>query len=88
MLYVETYNTKSAFDFGLALAEEQAQVFPQIQELIKNQEFLRTGPSKSAPRLEDRYARRRPKTSPEDDSLLTYSVTAPDQGSAPYLLSS
>src|SRR5258708_24512786 len=32
--YVSTFNTEFAFDYGLALTEEQAQQSPQIQELI------------------------------------------------------
>src|SRR5258708_30319183 len=34
--YVSTYDTDFAFDFGLALTEEQAHQIPQIQELIDN----------------------------------------------------
>src|SRR3954466_13372135 len=34
--YVSTYNTDFAFDFGLALTEEQAQEIPQVKELIEN----------------------------------------------------
>src|ERR1700746_2334044 len=32
--YVSTYNTDFAFDFGLALTEEQALEIPQIKELV------------------------------------------------------
>src|SRR6202140_215662 len=34
--YVSTYNTDFAFDYGLALTEDQAQRIPEIQELIAN----------------------------------------------------
>ena len=34
--YVSTYNTDFAFDFGLALTEEQAQQIPEIKEMIDN----------------------------------------------------
>src|SRR3954462_13721591 len=32
--YVSTYNTDFAFDFGLAIAEEQAQQIPEVKEMI------------------------------------------------------
>ena len=32
--YVSTYNTDFAFDFGLALTEEQAKSVPEIQEMV------------------------------------------------------
>ena len=32
--YVSTYNTDFAFDFGLALAKEQAESIPQIKEMV------------------------------------------------------
>src|SRR6187200_2389600 len=32
--YVSTYNTDFAFDFGLALTEEQAQGIPEIQQIL------------------------------------------------------
>jgi predicted dithiol-disulfide oxidoreductase (DUF899 family) len=34
--YVSTYYTDFAFDFGLALAEEQAQQLPEVKEMIDN----------------------------------------------------
>src|SRR5207247_5020351 len=34
--YVSTYNTDFAFDFGLALTEEQAQQIPEVKELVDN----------------------------------------------------
>src|ERR671932_187844 len=39
--YVSTYNSDFAFDFGLALTEEQAQQIPEVKEMIENPpEFL------------------------------------------------
>src|SRR3954466_13831136 len=34
--YVSTYNTDFAFDFGLALTEEQAQQVPEVKEMLDN----------------------------------------------------
>jgi predicted dithiol-disulfide oxidoreductase (DUF899 family) len=34
--YVSTYNSDFAFDFGLALSEEQAQQVPEIKEMVDN----------------------------------------------------
>ena len=34
--YVSTYNTDFAFDFGLALTEEQAQQIPEVKEMVDN----------------------------------------------------
>src|SRR6516165_12082032 len=34
--YVSTHNTDFAFDFGLALTEEQAQTIPELREMIEN----------------------------------------------------
>ena len=34
--YVSTYSTDFAFDFGLALTEEQAQRLPEVKEMIDN----------------------------------------------------
>jgi predicted dithiol-disulfide oxidoreductase (DUF899 family) len=40
--YVSTHNTEFAFDFGLALTEEQVEEIPEVQELVDNPpEFLR-----------------------------------------------
>src|SRR5262249_12652180 len=41
--YVSTYNTEFAFDFGLALTEEQAQQIPQIQKLVEKPPGLLPG---------------------------------------------
>src|ERR1041384_7661725 len=34
--YVSTYNSDFAFDFGLALTEEQAQEVPEVKQMIDN----------------------------------------------------
>ena len=34
--YVSTYNTDFAFDYGLALTEEQAQQIPEVKQMIDN----------------------------------------------------
>src|SRR5437763_15904807 len=34
--YVSTYNTDFAFDFGLAMTEEQAQQIPEVKQMIDN----------------------------------------------------
>ena len=86
--YVSTYNSDFAFDFGLAMTEEQAQQIPQVKEMIDNppdwlQEWsrqigaelkdgLREGPSWIA------FAR-------ENGTVYhTYTVMAPDPFVAPY----
>jgi predicted dithiol-disulfide oxidoreductase (DUF899 family) len=86
--YVSTYNTDFAFDFGLALTEEQAQQIREVKEMIDNppdwlQEWsrqvgaelkdgLREGPGWIA------FAR-------ENGTVYhTYTVMAPDPFVAPY----
>jgi predicted dithiol-disulfide oxidoreductase (DUF899 family) len=86
--YVSTYNTDFAFDFGLAMTEDQAQQIPEVKEMIDNppdwlQEWsrqigaelkdgLREGPSWIA------FAR-------ENGTVYhTYTVMAPDPFVAPY----
>ncbi len=86
--YVSTYNTDFAFDFGLALTEEQAQQNAQIKELIDNppdelvewsqqtgaelKDGLRENPSWIA------FAR-------ENGTVYhTYTVSAPDPFVVPY----
>ncbi len=86
--YVSTYNSDFAFDYGLALTEEQARQSPHIQELISNppdelkewsveigaelKDGLRENPSWIA------FAR--------DNGTVyhTYTVSAPDPFVAPY----
>ena len=86
--YVSTYNTDFAFDFGLALTDEQAQQIPEVKDMIDDppdwlQEWsrqigaelkdgLREGPSWIA------FAR-------ENGTVYhTYTVMAPDPFVAPY----
>jgi predicted dithiol-disulfide oxidoreductase (DUF899 family) len=86
--YVSTYNTDFAFDFGLALSEEQVQREPEVKEMIENppgwlEEWsgqigaelkvgLREAPTWIA------FAR-------ENGTVYhTYTVTAPDPFVAPY----
>ena len=86
--YVSTHGTDFAFDFGLAMTEEQAADIPEIQEMIDNppdwlQEWseqvgaelkdgLREGPSWISFALEDGVV------------YHTYTVMAPDPFVAPY----
>ena len=86
--YVSTYNTDFAFEFGLALTEEQAQQIPEVRAMIDNppgwleewsrqvgaelKHGLREAPSWIA------FAR-------ESGSVYhTYTVSAPDPFVAPY----
>jgi predicted dithiol-disulfide oxidoreductase (DUF899 family) len=86
--YVSTYNTDFAFDYGLALTEDQAQQIPEIQEMIDHppaellewsgqigaelKDGLRENPSWIA------FAR-------ENGTVYhTYTVSAPDPFVAPY----
>src|SRR5262249_19045129 len=86
--YVSTYNTDFAFDFGLALTEEQAQQVPEVKELIDNPpEFLRQWSGQIGAKLEEglrespswiAFAR-------ENGTVYhTYTVSAPDPFVAPY----
>ena len=86
--YVSTYGTDFAFDFGLAMAEEQAQQIPEVTEMIDNppgwleewsqqigaelKDGLRENPSWIAFALEDGTV------------YHTYTVAAPDPFVAPY----
>ena len=86
--YVSTYNTDFAFDFGLAMTEEQAQEVPEVKEMLENppawldewsgqvgaelKDGLREAPSWIA------FAR-------ENGTVYhTYTVMAPDPFVAPY----
>jgi predicted dithiol-disulfide oxidoreductase (DUF899 family) len=86
--YVSTYDTDFAFDFGLALTEEQAQDVPELQELIESPpEFLRNWSGQIGADLKDglrevpswiAFAR-------ENGTVYhTYTVSAPDPFVAPY----
>ena len=86
--YVSTYNTDFAFDFGLALTEEQAEQVPEIQEQLDNpSEFLEDWAGQIGADLKDgmrespswiAFAR-------ENGTVFhTYTVSAPDPFVAPY----
>jgi len=86
--YVSTYNTDFAFDFGLALTEEQAEQVPEIQEQLENpSEFLEDWAGQIGADLKDgmrespswiAFAR-------ENGTVFhTYTVSAPDPFVAPY----
>jgi predicted dithiol-disulfide oxidoreductase (DUF899 family) len=86
--YVSTYNTDFAFDFGLALSEEQAREVPEMKEMIDNpSEFLEQWSRQVGAELEVglrespswiAFAR-------ENGTVYhTYTVSAPDPFVAPY----
>jgi predicted dithiol-disulfide oxidoreductase (DUF899 family) len=86
--YVSTHNTDFAFDFGLALTEEQAQQIPELKEMIDNPpDWLQEWSGQIGAELKDglrenpgwiAFAR-------ENGAVYhTYTVTAPDPFVAPY----
>jgi predicted dithiol-disulfide oxidoreductase (DUF899 family) len=80
--YVSTYNTDFAFDFGLALTEEQAGQIPEIKEMIDNPpEWLRFWSKQIGAELKDGL-RENPswiEFALENGIVYhTYSVAAPD----------
>jgi predicted dithiol-disulfide oxidoreductase (DUF899 family) len=86
--YVSTFNTDFAFDFGLALTEEQAQQIPQIKELIDNPPpFLQKWSRQVGAELKDGL-RENPSwiTFARENGTVyhTYTVSAPDPFVAPY----
>jgi predicted dithiol-disulfide oxidoreductase (DUF899 family) len=86
--YVSTYGTDFPFDFGLALAEEQAGQIPEIQEMVENPpEWLRFWSTQVGAKLEDglREAPGYIAFARENGTVYhTYTVTAPDPFVAPY----
>ena len=86
--YVSTNNTDFAFDYGLALTEEQAQQIPEVQEMIKNPPaWLQEWAGQVGAELKDGMR--------ENPSWIafalkngtvyhTYTVSAPDPFVAPY----
>jgi predicted dithiol-disulfide oxidoreductase (DUF899 family) len=86
--YVSTYNTDFAFDFGLALTEEQAQEIPQVKELIENPpDWLEKWAGQVGADLKDGL-RENPSwiAFARDNGTVyhTYTVSAPDPFVAPY----
>jgi len=86
--YVSTYNTDFAFDFGLAITEEQAQQIPEVRQTIENPPgWLQEWSGQIGAGLKDglrenpgwiAFAR-------ENGTVYhTYTVTAPDPFVAPY----
>jgi predicted dithiol-disulfide oxidoreductase (DUF899 family) len=87
--YVSTYNSDFAFDFGLALTEEQAQQIPEVKEMIDNPpEWLREWSAQIGAGLKDGL-RENPSWiafAREENCTVyhTYTVSAPDPFVAPY----
>jgi predicted dithiol-disulfide oxidoreductase (DUF899 family) len=86
--YVSTYAGDFAFDFGLALTEEQAKEIPQVKELIENPpEFLQEWSRDIGAELKDGL-RENPSWiafARENGTVYhTYTVSAPDPFVAPY----
>jgi hypothetical protein len=87
--YVSTYNTDFAFDFGLALTEEQAQQIPEVKEMIDNPpDWLEEWSGQVGAELKDGL-RENPSWiafARENGTVFhTYTVSAPDPFVAPYL---
>jgi predicted dithiol-disulfide oxidoreductase (DUF899 family) len=86
--YVSTYNSDFAFDFGLALSEEQAQQTPEVKQMIDNPpEWLEEWSGQVGAELEDglREAPGWIAFARENGTVYhTYTVIAPDPFVAPY----
>jgi predicted dithiol-disulfide oxidoreductase (DUF899 family) len=85
---VSTYNTDFAFDFGLALTEEQAQQVPEVKELVDNPpDWLEEWSGQIGAKLEDGL-RENPSWiafARENGTVYhTYMVAAPDPFVSPY----
>jgi predicted dithiol-disulfide oxidoreductase (DUF899 family) len=86
--YVSTYKSDFAFDFGLALTEEQAQQVPEITEMIANPpEWIEEWSRQVGAELKDGM-RENPSWiafARENGTVYhTYTVSAPDPFVAPY----
>jgi len=86
--YVSTYNTEFAFDFGLAITEEQALQTPEIKEMLDNPpDWLQEWAGQVGAELKDGM-RETPMWiafAKENGTVYhTYSVIAPDPFVAPY----
>src|SRR5262249_3993404 len=86
--YVSTYGSDFAFDFSLALTEQQAEEIPELKEMVDSPpEWLEEGAEQSGAELKDglrenpcwiAFAR-------ENGTVYhTYTVAAPDPFVAPY----
>jgi len=86
--YVSTHNTDFAFDFGLALAEEQAQQIPELKGMIDNPpDWLQEWSRQIGAELKDglREAPSWIAFARENGTVYhTYTVMAPDPFVAPY----
>ncbi len=86
--YVSTNGTDFAFDFGLALTEEQAQAIPEVKALIDDPpEWLAFWAAQVGAELKDglREAPGYIAFAQEDGTVYhTYTVTAPDPFVAPF----
>jgi predicted dithiol-disulfide oxidoreductase (DUF899 family) len=86
--YVSTYNSDFAFDFGLALTEEQAQQIPEVKDMIDNPpDWLREWSGQIGAELKDGL-RENPSwiAFVRENEIVyhTYTVSAPDPFVAPY----
>jgi predicted dithiol-disulfide oxidoreductase (DUF899 family) len=86
--YVSTYNTDFAFDYGLAMTEEQAQQVPEIKGMVDDPpDWLVQWSGQIGAKLEDglREAPSWIAFARENGTVYhTYTVTAPDPFVAPY----
>jgi predicted dithiol-disulfide oxidoreductase (DUF899 family) len=86
--YVSTYNSDFAFDFGLALTEQQAEGIPEVQEMLDDPpEWLEEWSGQIGADLKDGL-RENPSWiafARENGTVYhTYTVSAPDPFVAPY----
>ena len=86
--YVSTYNSDFAFDFGLALTEEQAEQIPEVKEMLESPpEWLEEWSDQVGAELKDGI-RENPSWiafARENGTVYhTYTVSAPDPFVSPY----
>jgi predicted dithiol-disulfide oxidoreductase (DUF899 family) len=86
--YVSTYNTDFAFDFGLAITEEQARQIPELKQMMDDPpEWLEEWAAQVGAELKDGM-RENPSwiAFARDNGTVyhTYTVSAPDPFVAPY----
>jgi predicted dithiol-disulfide oxidoreductase (DUF899 family) len=86
--YVSTYRSDFAFDFGLAMTEEQAEQIPEVKQMVDDPpEWLAQWSEQVGAELKDglREAPAWIAFAQEDGTVYhTYTVTAPDPFVAPY----